>query len=141
MPVPYGSGYGAPSAINTPEMIQDAFGLGVHKGTLAQPNEPYALRLITGLPDVSFHDAEVLALRLDRAGPTLQLDLAVVFPEERMLCLRFENVTDVELGGFHEQNVLFDLEVAAAADGLLDVELQSNYGVGGSLRCASIVVA
>jgi hypothetical protein len=95
---------------------------------------------VTGLPDVSFHDAEVHALRLDRVVPTLELDVAVVFPEERMLRLRFENVTDVELDGFNEQNVLFDVKVAAADDdGLLEVELQSSYGIGGSFRCASIV--
>jgi Immunity protein 50 len=87
---------------------------------------------------VSFHDAEVQALRLDREGPTLHLDVAVAFPELRIVHLRFERVTDVELDGFNEQNVLFDLKVVTANDGRLDVELQSSYGLGGSLRCASI---
>jgi len=32
-----------------------------------------------GLPKVSFHDAEVTAMRLDRSGPTLELDIEVSF--------------------------------------------------------------
>jgi len=111
------------------------------RGPFANPraaDEPYASVVTSVLPDVSFHDAEVQALRLDREGPTLHLDVAVVFPEQRIVRLRFENVTDVELDGFNEQNVLFDLKVVAADDGRFDVELQSSYGLGGSLRCASL---
>jgi hypothetical protein len=97
--------------------------------------------MTTSLPNVSFHDAEVRALRLDRDGPTLHLDLSIVFPEQRMLSLRFEKVTDVELADFNEQNVLFDIPAVAGDDGLLEVELQSSYGLSGRLRCASIVEA
>lgn len=90
-----------------------------------------------GLPDVSFHDAEVRTLRLDRAGPTLELEVAVISPERRSVRLTFENVTDVALGDFNDQNVLFDLKVVEA-DGLFDVDPQSSYGVGGTFRCRSI---
>jgi hypothetical protein len=51
--------------------------------------------------------------------------------------LRFEGVTQVELSGLNEQNVLFDVKFTEAGDGLWDVDLQSSYGLGGQLRCAS----
>lgn len=92
------------------------------------------------LRGVSFHDAEVIALRLDRAGPRLELDVAVVFPQRRMLRVVCEGVSEVELDGFNEQNVLFDLAIVLAAEGLMDVELQSTYGIGGRVRCASVTV-
>jgi hypothetical protein len=43
------------------------------------------------LPDVPFHDAEVLAIRLDREGPTLELDVEVFaqLPEAQLVRLRF----------------------------------------------------
>jgi len=33
---------------------------------------------VAGLPEVSFHDAEVVAIRLDRAGPTLEMTVDVL---------------------------------------------------------------
>ena len=55
------------------------------------------------LPDVPFHDAEVLAIRLDREGPTLELDVDVFaqMPEAQLVRLRFTNVSDLEIGGFN----------------------------------------
>jgi hypothetical protein len=94
----------------------------------------------TGLPNLPFHDAEVLAVRLDRDGPTLDLDVEVFaqLPNAQTARLRFNEVSDVEIGGLNEQNVLFDLKADRAADGLWDVTLQSTYGLGGSFRCVSI---
>ena len=92
------------------------------------------------LPDIPFHDAEVLAIRLDREGPTLELDVEVFaqLPEAQLVRLRFTDVCDVEIGGFNGQNVLFDLVVEPGGDGLFTISLQSSYGVGGSFRCAGI---
>jgi Immunity protein 50 len=93
-----------------------------------------------GLPDVSFHDAEVLAVRIDRNGPTLDLDVEVFaqLPEARLVRLRFSDVSEVEIGGFNEQNVLFDLRAERGEGDLYDVRLESSYGLGGSFRCAAI---
>ena len=44
------------------------------------------------------------------------------------------------LDGVNEQNVLFDLKMTRADDGLFDVELDSTYVVGGSFRCVPGVV-
>jgi len=94
-----------------------------------------------GLPRVSFHDAEVHALRLDRDGPTLELELTVVAPTPRMVRLRFENVSGLDLVDFNEQNVLFDLKIATTEDGDLAVEVQPTYGIGAKFRCSSVVEA
>ncbi|MGZ4316335.1 MAG: Imm50 family immunity protein [Gaiellaceae bacterium] len=91
-------------------------------------------------PDLPFHDSEVLAVRFDRDGPTVELDIELFaqLPEARTVTLRFEGVTEVELGGLNEQNVLFDVKLTEASDGLWDVDLQSSYGLGGQLRCTAI---
>jgi hypothetical protein len=88
---------------------------------------------------VSFHDAEVHAIRVDRAGPTLELDVEAFAQTPRALRyhLRFLGVTDLELEDVNEQNVLFDLTAAAAPDGW-HVRLVSTYGLDGSFTCRSI---
>jgi hypothetical protein len=93
-----------------------------------------------GLPDVSFHDAEVREVRLDRDGPTLEMEVEVFaqLPEARMIRLRFTGVTDLEMGGLNEQNVLFDLRAEALADDSYAVTMDSTYGLGGSFHCARI---
>jgi Immunity protein 50 len=93
-----------------------------------------------GLPDVSFHDAEVLAVRLDRDGPTLDLkvEVAAQLPNARVVQLRFREVSNLEIRGLNEQNVLFDLRVERGTDDRYDVELQSSYGLSGSFGCTSI---
>jgi hypothetical protein len=47
-------------------------------------------------------------------------------------------VSAVEIGGFNEQNVLFDLKAERASDGLWDVKLESSYGLAGEFRCRSV---
>jgi hypothetical protein len=93
-----------------------------------------------GLPDLPFHDAEVLAVRLDRDGPTMELDIEVFaqLPQARTERLRFRKVSELEIRGLNEQNVLFNVVADRAADGLWEVTLQSSYGLGGTFRCRSI---
>jgi hypothetical protein len=90
--------------------------------------------------DLTFHDAEVLRVSLDREGPTLDLEIEVFaqMPQARIERVRFAEVSDLEIGGFNEQNVLFDVRAEQGADGLWDVHLQSSYGLGGGFRCRSI---
>jgi hypothetical protein len=89
---------------------------------------------------VSFHDCEVHALRLDRSGPTLELDVEVFArtAEATKWRLRFGDVSEVELAGVNEQNVVFDLIAEASDDGLWRVVVQSSYGLGGTFTCRTI---
>ena len=91
------------------------------------------------LPDVSFHDAEVLTIRADRVGPTVDVEVEAFAntPRATHYLLRFGEVTDLELGGLNEQNVLFDLTAVAGPNGW-EVRLQPSYGLGGSFTCQTI---
>jgi hypothetical protein len=100
----------------------------------------------------SFHDAEVLAVRLDSGQRSdgvvrLQLDIHLLPVDGQrhhtLATLEFEEIEEVELDGFGPQNVLFDLvleEVRLAAGRQIQVELQSSNGLGGTFRCRQIVV-
>jgi hypothetical protein len=93
----------------------------------------------SALPDVSFHDAEVVAVRLDRGGPTLEMEVELVaqLPEARVVRLRFHDVTELALEDFNHQNVLFDLRAEEDGGGYV-VTLDSSFGLGGSFRCTRI---
>jgi hypothetical protein len=60
-----------------------------------------------------FHDAEVTSAVLDSSGPVLTLAVTtfVGTPRQQLLLLRFRGIGEVELAGFNEQNVLFDIYV------------------------------
>jgi hypothetical protein len=95
---------------------------------------------MSDFPDLPFHDAEVVRLLLDRDGPTLELDIEVFaqLPKARIERLRFLDVDEVEIGGFNEQNVLFDVKAERGSDGLWNVKLQSSYGLNGEFRCRTV---
>jgi hypothetical protein len=96
--------------------------------------------MIETLPGISFHDAEVLALRLDRQGPTMELDIEVdaQTPDAQTVRLRFSGVSDLELGEFNHQNVLFDLEIIRSHDGTMEVRLDPSHGVHARFRCTEV---
>lgn len=78
----------------------------------------------------SFHDAEVVWLRLDREGQTLGL--------------LFRQVEGLDLGGFNEQNVLFELTITEASGDSgqpqFDVVFWPCYGVSAAFSCRSVSV-
>ena len=108
----------------------------------------------------SFHDAEVLAVRLDNGQrddgrPSVELDVHVFEVTDRikdghfvvrlhsLVTFRFEGAADVELSYFSRQNVLAELEFERLEDGgaaPLQVLLPSNAGLDGSLRCEKAIV-
>jgi hypothetical protein len=60
--------------------------------------------------------------------------------------LRFTQVALVDLGGFNQQNVLFDLKIEELAPDTHDgrgwsVQMNPSYGVGASFECRRAVVA
>jgi len=110
----------------------------------------------------SFHDAEVVGLSLDREGaegPSLDLRIHVfettaevdsegVFVQKNhaLVTLRFLGVELEHLGGFNEQNVLFDLHITPLDPDehegrCIAVRLETSYGLGGEFQCSSCVVA
>ena len=107
----------------------------------------------------SFHDAEVLSLRLDRGavgagpGPTLDVvlhafeitdqvaaDGFLVLRNHVLVHLRFHGVVELELRDFNQQNSLFWLRIedirAHQLEGIgLQVGLDASFGVGASFEC------
>jgi hypothetical protein len=51
--------------------------------------------------DLSFHDSEVLAVRFDRDGPAIEVDIELFAqqPDARIVTLRLDGVSEVELAG------------------------------------------
>ena len=110
----------------------------------------------------SFHDAEVLAIRLDRSGasggPELEADVHVfemtstVMPagfyelrHHTLVTLRFEGVDELSLEGFNNQNALMGLlieDISSRPQELLkcEVTFDAAYGVDASFLSRGIAV-
>jgi Immunity protein 50 len=110
----------------------------------------------------SFHDAEVLGVRLDSGDrsdgrPRLELDIHVFavegqrpdggfnFVDHTIATLEFTGIDDIRLDGFGPQNVLDDLVLhdlgpRALTAAAIQVELSSNNGLGGAFRCEEMTV-
>jgi hypothetical protein len=100
----------------------------------------------------SFHDAEVLSLTLDRAGPRIDLTLYVfrTGPElndqgqfkrcdEVVVEMRFIGVGDLRLRDFNEQNVLAELSLLEESGGKR-VHLHGLYGLTGTFLCEQVEI-
>jgi hypothetical protein len=110
----------------------------------------------------SFHDAEVLSVRLDSGQRSdgrarLELDIHVFdvdgqlpdgrlnFVRHTIATLEFAGVESLELDGFGPQNVLDDLVLRdlateGATTATIKVELPSNNGLAGGFRCEQVTV-
>jgi hypothetical protein len=107
----------------------------------------------------SFHDAEVLSIRLDRGGPPrLEADIhtwemtsevtadgSYARGKHTRVGLLFEGIDEVELDGFNEQNVLFALTLTDISERQLEtatwqVAFESSFGVSVRFLCETIAV-
>jgi len=96
----------------------------------------------------SFHDAEVLGLHLNIAGPTLlkihtwfmtdKVEDGLFVPEKHVVVtFLLDAVSDCDLSGFNHQNVIDGLEIAKIHNGL-KLTLDDCFGLFGSLVARSI---
>lgn len=109
----------------------------------------------------SFHDAEILAVRLDSGQrgdgrPSIELDIHVFavdgvlpsgklnFARHTLATFRFEGVEQIDLKDFGPQNVLDELilEELRSPPGAAKtrVSLPSNNGLGGGFNCEETMV-
>jgi hypothetical protein len=101
----------------------------------------------------SFHDAEILGLELDRAGPTCRIrahtweisdevDKTGHFVLSRHVVASFElgGVTELSLEGFNHQNVIFGLFIERSDNGYR-IELEPCYGLSGAITAKTVRVA
>lgn len=112
----------------------------------------------------TFHDAEVVWMRLDRGGtdlgpgPTLdalihafemtkEVDAAgyYVLRNHVLVHLRFAGVSNLRLDGFNQQNAIFGLTISMAETGEVGEKYQvgfdPSFGVGAEFHCATIAVS
>lgn len=100
-----------------------------------------------------FHDAEVLDLSLDRNGPTCTLRIHAfamrsetddkgyfLLDKHVVVTLRFLDVSDVVLNDFNHQNVLFGLALQRLDNARYRLDLETSYGLYGSLEAASVEI-
>ncbi|WP_406699857.1 Imm50 family immunity protein [Singulisphaera sp. Ch08] len=112
----------------------------------------------------SFHDAEVIWLRMDRrsfadgGGPIVELmlhtfeitsdvgpDGCYVLRNHVLVHFRFHDAVELRLAGFNHQNALFGLTVSDLRERQwehihFEVHLQPAFGVGASFQCHEIEV-
>lgn len=109
----------------------------------------------------SFHDAEVVRLRLDRSGisrPELEADIHIfemtseVTPEgfyklrhHTLATLLFKGIDSLAIDAFNQQNVLRELELKDISDRQLDVlkwevVFEPSSGLGAHFLCEAITV-
>ena len=108
----------------------------------------------------SFHDAEVLAVRLDSGQrsqgiASLELDVHLFavagkrpdgglnFVKHTVATLGFEGVDALQIEDFGRQNVLFDLtfeQVDLGHGREVQVDLDSSHGLAGRFRCREVAV-
>jgi hypothetical protein len=116
----------------------------------------------------SFHDAEVIELRLSREAAgigrdrhkrphllarihtwdmTNELDSTghYVLKNHTLVTLRFSDIRELKLEGFNHQNVILGLtiqpkEANCSADSKFHVELDPSFGVGASFDCADMEI-
>jgi hypothetical protein len=108
----------------------------------------------------SFHDAEVLRVVLDRAGPegpSIEMAIHVceptgevspagvwVYHHHTEVTLRFDRITDLRLEDFNRQNVIARLEVSTIGDAApagLRVSMTSSHGMEAMFECRRATVA
>jgi hypothetical protein len=112
----------------------------------------------------SFHDAEVLSIKLDRMaidesdGPILEATVHVfemtsevdstghyVLRHHVLAHLRFDDVVELTLEGFNHQNALFGLGIKDIRERQLErirweVSFDPSWGVGASFQCYGVEV-
>jgi hypothetical protein len=105
----------------------------------------------------SFHDAEILTLRLDRGpgGPSIETTIHVremtsevdergyyVLRNHTLATLRFSGIDRLELADFNHQNSIDDIDISRCeAEGYkFEVEWQGSNGCDAHFVCKSIRV-
>jgi Immunity protein 50 len=111
----------------------------------------------------SFHDSEVLSIRLEREGydewtsPAVCATVhvfacrlnehsptGVEFYNHTLVTFRFNLVVNLELSGFNQQNAIFDLIIEPSGHKTpeipIDVTFQPSFGVGLSFSCQSVEI-
>jgi len=98
-----------------------------------------------------FHDAEIVSLHLNRRGPssllihtwemTNKVDERGFYVLEKHVLVEFvlEDILELELGGFSNQNVVFGLDLKKKDAGFV-LTLDPCYGLAGTIEAEKISI-
>lgn len=112
----------------------------------------------------SFHDAEILSLRLNRAGQstlkihgwimTLGAGGDLILHRHAVVTFTLEGIMDLQLDGFSPQNVIYGLKLQRATDrgrndyyplpkspDDIEIELEPCYGLDGVIRAKKVSIS
>jgi hypothetical protein len=93
----------------------------------------------------SFHDAEVVSVHLQRSSAcslsihafntTSTVDEAghYITQDHGIVTFGFEQIRELQLNSFNEQNVIFGLEISRESDGAIRLDIEGCYGLEGSV--------
>jgi len=97
----------------------------------------------------SFHDAEVIDVKLDRNGPsTIRIHTWEITDrldnQGHYICTKhvivsfiFGGVADLHLDGFNQQNVISGLDLRQTAEGY-EISMEPCYGIEGTLTAETV---
>lgn len=118
---------------------------------LSRPAIPGATEIIDWFGGWPFHDAEVLALHLEREGTSwikvytwnmtheVGSDGAYVLDKHAVVTFFMREVFDLELDGF-AQNVIDKLAIESCEGGIV-ITLQPTYGMAGFVKAVEVWAA
>jgi hypothetical protein len=99
----------------------------------------------------SFHDAEIVGVELNRmARSRIKVHTFATTDEvnsrgyyvtvkHALVSFLLENISDLNLAGFNDQNVISGLNVQKTEDGY-ELFLDGCYGIAGRVKCAQLLV-
>ena len=103
---------------------------------------------------LSFHDAEIVNLSLDRSASSIltiycfrmtdEVDTRGYFIPDKhaLVTFQMDDIIDLKLDGFSVQNVIFGLTISKRPDSDpgYDIDLEPCFGLSGRLSCRSLSV-
>jgi len=99
----------------------------------------------------TFHDAEILSLRLNRHGASIllihtwemtsKIDEKGFYVLDKHVVVEFvlENIAELNLSGFSVQNVIFGLSLGKKEKGFL-LDLDPCYGLAGTIEAKDVSI-
>lgn len=104
------------------------------------------------VPD--FHDGEILSMALERGGPSCQIlvhywtysgakDSDGYFVSDRHAVVRFalDGVTDVQLAGFNQQNVVMEIILSCTEENGYRLELVPCFGIDAWIEARELTIS
>lgn len=92
----------------------------------------------------TFHDAEVVTVKMDRQGPNIEIILKDINTKNQscfcLITLEFKNIVDVNLRDFNHQNVLSSIKFQKEKNCIHSL-INTNFGLYGFIRSKNVIIS